>query len=232
MKTYLFSFALFLFAAAGGCFAQENFLLKNASKNFDVKIKIAKCEGDVCEGKATVYLLKKGNRDVFQTIEMPNMYLELGSDKKPTANLIELYGENNSGVVFEDFNFDGVEDLALRNGNDSSYGGPSYDVLLATKPANKFVKNRALTKLALENLGLFSVNKKAKTIETFNKSGCCYHETTRYKIVGNRPVKIYVFIEDAMTGGEKMKLITERLVRGRWKRTTRTVLVKDYYKQP
>lgn len=235
MRIYLFSFALFLFAAAAAAadsFAQENFLLKNASKKFDVKIKIAKCEEDICEGKATVYLLKKGTPAPFQTIELPNMYLELGSDRKPTANLIELYGENNSGIVFDDFNFDGAEDLALRNGNEGAYGGPSYDILLATRPANKFVKNSALTKLASENLGLFTLNKGTKTLETFNKSGCCYHETTRYKVVGNRPVKVYVFIEDAMSGTEKMKLITERLVRGRWKKTTKTVLVKDYYKEP
>ena len=235
MKIYLSLIALFFFAAFGAAadsFAQENFLLKKASKNFDVKIRIAKCEEDICEGKGTVYLLKKGKPVAFQTIELPNMYLELGSDKKPTANLIELYGMNNSGVVFEDFNFDGAEDLALRNGNDGAYDGPSYDIFLATKPANKFVKNTALSKLASENLGLFTVNKRAKTLETFNKSGCCYHETVRYKLVNNRPVKVYVFTEDAMGDGIKMKLITERLVRGKWKKTTKTVLVKDYYKEP
>src|SRR5688500_9163427 len=124
--------------------AQETFLLKNASKNFDIKIKIEKCEDDICEGKATVYLMRKNKPSPFQTIQMTSMYLELGEHRKPTANLIELYGENNSGIVFDDFNFDGAEDLALRNGNDGSYGGPSYDILLATKPSNKFVKNTAL----------------------------------------------------------------------------------------
>src|SRR5690348_14562732 len=111
--------------------AQQIFLLKDASKNFDVKIKIAKCEGDICEGKATVEISGKGKTSVpKQTIALSNLYLELGGDRKPTANLIELYGMNNSGIVFEDFNFDGKEDLALRNGNDGSYGGPSYDIFL------------------------------------------------------------------------------------------------------
>jgi hypothetical protein len=221
---------LFSLTATLDISAQKTFLLKNASKNFDVKIKIEKCEDDICEGKAAVYLMRKNKTEPFQTIQMASMYLELGENKKPTANLIELYGENNSGIVFDDFNFDGAEDLALRSGNDGAYGGPSYDVLLATKPSNKFVKNTALTNLASENLGLFTVDKRAKTLETFNKSGCCWHQTTRYRIVNNRPQKVYVFTEDAIGDGKKMRLITERLVGGKWRKTTKTVLIKDYYK--
>lgn len=211
--------------------AQKTFLLKNASKLFDVKIHIAKCESDVCEGKGTVYLLKKNQTQVFQTIEMPQMYLELGSDKKPTANLIELYGENNSGVNFEDYNFDGAVDLALRNGNDGAYNGPSYDVFLFSKTAKKFVRNHSLTKLASENLGLFTANKNDKTIETFNKSGCCWHETIRYKFLNNRLRKVYVLTEDASRGDEWVRITTKSLAGGRWKTTVRTAPVEEYYKE-
>lgn len=70
------------------------------------------------------------------------------------------------------------------------------------------------------------------TIKTFNKSGCCWHQTTRYKIVNNRPRKVYVFTEDAAgADGEKVVLTTERLVGGRWRTKTKTALVKDYYKE-
>lgn len=216
-------------------FAQQSFLLKDASKIYDVRIKIAKCDFadasyKTCEGRATVSLSKKNQSKAFQTIEMPNMFLELGEDSKPTANLIELYGENNSGVVFDDYNFDGIEDLALRNGNDGAYGGPSYDVFLFSKTANKFVKSGELTKLASENLGLFTVDAKKKTLETFSKDGCCYHETTRYKIVGNRPRKVYVFIEDAANGGDTVTLTAKTFVGGKWKKSVRYAKTKDYYK--
>ncbi len=230
MNKYFLLITLLLCSAVN-LFASETFLLKNASKNYDVKITIAKCEDDICTGKATVYLHKKNQTQAFQTIQMPEMYLELGKDKKPSANLIELYGENNSGVVFDDFNFDGAEDLALRNGNHGAYDGPSYDILLFSKAADKFARNAALSKLASESLGLFMVNKQQKTIETFNKSGCCWHQTVRYSVVNNRPVKTYVFTEDAASGGDKVKLTTEILVKGRWKKTIKTALVKDYYKE-
>lgn len=229
-KIFLF-IPFFLFGAAD-LFAQQTFLLKDASKTFDVRIKIAGCDNDICEGKASLYLFKKNQAKLFQTIEMPNAYLELGKDRKPTANLIELYGENNSGVIFDDFNFDGAEDLGIRNGNEGAYGGPSYDVLLFSGATGKFVKNRELTKLGSENLGLFTIDKTRKTIETFNKSGCCYHETTRYRVMNNRPKKVFVFIEDATVGdGAKVKLTTKTLVKGKWKRTTKYELIKDYYKE-
>lgn len=230
MNKYFLLIAVLIFGATN-LFAQKTFLLKDASKNFDVKITVAACEEDICEGKGTVYLMKKNQTRAFQTIQMPNIFLELGDDQRPTANLIELYGMNNSGVIFDDFNFDGAEDLSLRNGNEGGYGGPSYDVLLFSKTTGKFTKNNALTKLASENLGMFEVNKKTKTLETFTKGGCCWHQTARYKFIKSRLVKVYVFTEDAMGDGVKMKLITERLVGGKWKKTVKTVLIDEYYKE-
>lgn len=230
MKKYL-ALLSFVFAAFANAGAQETFLLKDASKIYDVKIRIEKCAGDICEGKGAVYLLKKNQKAAMQTIRMPNIYLELGADRRPTANLVELYGMNNSGVIFDDFNFDGAPDLALRNGNDGAYGGPSYDVLLFAKSAGKFVKNAALTKMASENLGMFDVDRRTKTIETFTKSGCCWHKTTRYKMIGSRPVKIYVLTEDSTLGDGNVRLTTEKPVNGKWRSLTRTVPVKDYYRE-
>lgn len=213
---------LFLFSSAA--FAQKTFLLKNASKNFDVRIEISSCEEDTCEGEGTVFLSRKGQKKVFQKIEMANVFLELGTDQKPTANLIELYGENNSGIIFDDYNFDGVQDLAIRNGNNGAYGGPSYDVYLFTRTKNRFVENEMLTEIASNNLGMFTVDKKNRTIETFTKSGCCWHQTTRYKIVKNQPKKVYVLTEDAMTGGGEKEITTTEILmpNGKWKKTVKT----------
>ncbi len=230
MRKIILLTAFFLYASTT-LFAQKIFLVKNASKTFDVKIEIAGCEDDICEGASVYYLLKKNKTKPFQTIKMANSYLELGENQKPTANLIELYGMNNSGIIFDDFNFDGIEDLAIRNGNDGAYNGPSYDVFLFSKTKNRFVENAALTELASNNLGMFTVDNKNKTIETFTKSGCCWHQTTRYKVVNNRPKKVYVYTEDAIGDGENMKLITETLLpSGKWKKRTKSVKINDYYK--
>lgn len=218
MKKLLLVSAVLLLSSVT-MFAQNTFLLKKASKIFDVKIQIGECETDTCEGEGTIFLIKKGQNKVFQKIEMANVFLELGEDRKPTANLIELYGMNNSGIIFDDYNFDGIEDLAIRNGNNGVYGAPSYDVFLFTK--QRFVENESLTELASNNLGMFTVNKKTKTIETFTKSGCCWHQTTRYKIVNNKPKKIYVFTEEMLSSEETTSTTETLLPNGKWKKRTK-----------
>lgn len=81
-------------------------------------------------------------------------------------------------------------------------------------------------------IGMFTTNKKTKAIETFTKSGCCRHQTTRYKVINNRPKKKYVFTGDAMSSGEDMKLITETLLQnGKWKKATKTVKTDEYYNE-
>jgi len=220
MNKYLLLITLLLCSAVN-LFASETFLFKNASKNFDVKIEIEKCEKEVCHSAARVYLLRKNQTRVFQSIQMPEMYLHIGADKKATQNLTELYGENHGGVHFEDFNFDGAEDLALRNGSNGVYGADSHDVLLFSKATGKFVKNAVLTELASENDGLFTIDKKQKTLETSTKNGCCWYQIVRYGIVNNRPVKIYVFTED-MANGDKSTSTTEMLVNGKWRKTVKT----------
>jgi hypothetical protein len=78
-----------------------------------------------------------------------------------------------------DYNFDGIEDLVISNGNYAPYGGMSSAVFLFSKARGKFVKDEKLTQLASENMTV-TVNKKLKYIETFTKSGCCWHQKVRY----------------------------------------------------
>ena len=217
-----------LLFASTALFAQKTFLVKNASKTFDVKIKISACDDDICEGEAVFYLSKKNQKRTFQTIEMPNSYFNLGEEQKPTANLIELYGMNNSGITFADYNFDNIEDIAIRNGNGGVYGSPSYDVFLFSKLENQFVRNADLTALASDNLGMFEINKKTKTLETNSKSGCCSHQMARYKFVRNRVKKIYFVTGDALGDGENMKIVIETLLpNGKWKKTMKTAKVDE-----
>jgi hypothetical protein len=227
----IFRFILIWLSMPAALYAQQTFLLREASRNFDLRIEIAECREDICEGEAVFYLSKKNQTRVFQTIKMANSFLELGADRKPTANLIELYGTNNSGVIFDDFNFDGAEDLAVRNGNDGAYNAPSYDIFLFSKKEQRFVANEPLTELASNNLGMFKVDEKNKTIETFTKSGCCWHRTTRYRVINDRPKKIYVFTEDATGSDDYVRLTTEHLMpNGKWKKTEKLVRFEDYYK--
>lgn len=232
MNKYIFIILLLIFSA-GNIFAQETFVFKDKSEIYDVKVGFEKCEDTdevkICNEKATFYLSKKNQSQVFQAIEMEETYLSLSGKKQKKGDLSELYGDGNAGVYFTDYNFDGIEDLAVSNGNYLPYGGISNDVFLYSKAQRKFVRNAELSDLESNNM-FVDVDEKLKIIETQTKSGCCWHEKARYRFVNNRLQKFYVFTEDAQGDGKWMRLITEIRVNGKWRKTTKRVLIKKYYK--
>ena len=56
---------------AASAFAQKTFDLKGASRFFDVKVKVAKCDSGFCDGKATFSFFKKGAAMPYQVINVP-----------------------------------------------------------------------------------------------------------------------------------------------------------------
>ena len=196
--------------------AQKTFELKDASKYFDIKVEVAACEDGYCTGEAKFSFYKKGGKLPYQVIELPNTQVQLGDGGTPLVNVTMLY-DNQSVVNIGDFNFDGMEDVAICDGPNGSYGGPSYQVYLSSRTAGKFVHSPAFSELG-QKLGMFQVDKKRKRLTTFDKSGCCWHITEEYSVVGNRPVKVFSREEDAMNG-ERMKITTKTRVNGKWKTT-------------
>ena len=227
MKT---KFGFLLIALSQFVSAQNNYIIKNGSKRFDAHITVQSCEGDNCGGKGIVKLIDKKTNQLFQTFESDDLSLFLDKNQKPTVNVIQLYNEQ-SPLIFDDFNFDGSEDLAIRNGNQSGYGGPSYDIYVYHSTKKQFVPSDELTSLAYENLGMFQTDSKRKRLITYAKSGCCWHITTEYAVIPKKGLqKVYEFEEDA-TGGESVKVITRNLVKGKWQTKTKTYKIKDYYKE-
>lgn len=55
---------LLLFCAAA--FAQQRFEMKNASKNYDARIEVEKCEDGFCGGKLKIELFKNPPRNLFK----------------------------------------------------------------------------------------------------------------------------------------------------------------------
>ena len=220
MKTLIFAIVL---ACSTPVLAQHTFDLKGASKFFDVKVVVAECDDLYCQGKATFSFFKKGSAVPYQVINHPDTLVQLSDEGKPLANVTLLY-DAQSVVNVGDYNFDGMEDVALCDGSEGSYNGPSYRIYLSSRSAGKFVYNKALSDLA-HHLGMFELDAKAKTLETFDKSGCCWHRTERYSVIRDRPVKIFEETEDATITkpANKVKITTKRLVKGRWKTTVKYV---------
>lgn len=206
------------------------FQIQNGSKLYNAQLDVAHCEKDECSGQAKISLYKKGSQQVFQTLTSDDLNFYLDKKQQPSVNVIQLYNEQ-SPLIFEDFNFDGQQDLAIRNGNESSYGGPSYDVYVFNKTRQKFVISEELTALATENLGMFETDAKRKRLMTFAKSGCCFHVTSEYAVIPNKGLKlVHEVTEDAM-GGEQVKVTTRtyNLKNGKWGTTVKKFPVDEYY---
>ena len=134
------------------------FEIKNASKRYDVKITTS-CTDWSCDGQANIDLYLKGTTQHFQHFTSAELTMDLDETDKPSVNVVLLYGEQ-SALIFADFNFDGSEDVAIRNGNYGAYGGLTYDVYAFHRTKNKFVLSEELSALTHENLGMFEVDPK------------------------------------------------------------------------
>lgn len=212
-------------------FAQHTFELNEASKNYNVKINVEICENNECSGKSTVELFDKKTFKKIQTLTSDNLNFFLNEDQKPTANIIQLYNEQ-SPLIFDDFNFDGTEDIAIRSGNESSYGGPSYDVYVFNITKKQFVQSEELTNLAHENLGMFTTDSERKRLITYSKSGCCWHLTTEYKVIPQRGLlKVYEMEEDATKGDERVKVTKREFINDVWKTKSKEYPISEYYKE-
>lgn len=214
MKIFISLFIFLTFSSA--VFAQKNFEIKDASKYFDIKIKVEDCDESSCQGKAAFSFYKKGGTTPYQVIEHEETYIDLEWEGKPVTE--KLVYSKQAVIEIGDFNFDGMEDVAICNGRYGNYGARSYDVYLSSKSAGKFVHNEGLSELGVNYMGLFTVDKKKKTLNVYGKSGCCWHVEEEYKVVNNRPVKIYSKEEDATISDDtKVKVTTKTLVNGKWK---------------
>jgi hypothetical protein len=141
-------------------------------------------------------------------------------------NVHELPYGRHSGLIYEDFNFDGRKDLALMDGQFSCYNGPSYQVYLANEKSG-FTHSAEFTRLAQDYCGFFSVDEKTKTISVMTKSGYAWHLYETYKVVrSNHLRRIYSLTED---GSFSQNFFGEIIIKGSGKnaKTTFRYTMKD-----
>lgn len=230
-KTFLLG-SLLLLLCGRVSFAQETLEVKNVLRDYDLTVRVKNCGDDpnVCSGAARVSVSRKGAGVPLQVLSLPNVEIyrdTVAHNPQMSTKPRELYAEEYSFIA-DDFNFDGKEDLAVCNGRNGGYGGPSYTVFLFNPRSNRFVENKKLSELAEGvYLGLFFVDAKKKQLVAFSKSGCCYHETEKYKVVANRPVLVEEIIEDAMGGTGFVVITTKRLVKGRWVKRVQREKIKE-----
>lgn len=185
-------------------FGQKTFEVQDFSKDFYGKVHIEEPSEVFSKGWVGIFE-KKTNR---QLIKIVVEQLTTPEEETAKANVKELpYGEQ-SQIIYDDFNFDGVKDFAIMDGQNSCYGGPSFQIYLAGKGKSQFVLNPDFTRLAQEYCGMFDVDREKKTISTMVKSGCCWHEFSEFIVVGNKPRAVRI-VEEEVGGLPFVKTTTQ-----------------------
>lgn len=164
--------------------AKTTYNLQDFSEHYRATLEVSDRDDVFRPGIIKVYDKKSG----ATLIQVQSDELVLDTNPKTgkvKANVHELpYGEQ-SVLIYEDFNFDGIKDLALMDGQNSCYHGPSFQVFLGT--ANGFQHSDSFTELAQDNCGMFGFDAKSRQISTMTKDGCCMHEMATYSIRNGEP---------------------------------------------
>jgi hypothetical protein len=198
--------------------AQKTFEFRNSSKIYNVRLAVESCGENVCSGEAKFSIFRKGNHRAFQTLTTSTEFMAQGA-KHPDPNILYNYQHL---VFFEDYNFDGSKDLAIRDGNHNYDHGPSYQIYLYSPKTKKFVHNRAFTNLNQSKyVGAMQVDQKKKVLRVFSRIYSRWESTEEFKVVrGIRLKKVYQRTEDT-TNEKRVKITTGRLVKGKWRTKVR-----------
>lgn len=172
-------------------FAQVTFNIDGFSKQYYGKVYFSDTSAIFSAGWVEVFDCSTKKKLIHVDADELSFDLHDGEIK---ANIAEIpYGEY-SVLLYEDYNFDGIKDFAIMDGFNSCYGGPSFQIFLAS--GKDFVYNDDFTELAQNNCGMFVVDAKNKVISTMTKSGCCWHQYSDYIVENNHPKLISTHTED------------------------------------
>ncbi len=201
---------------------EKIYTIEDFSDEYYGKMKVENPEKVFSKGWVAIYD-KKSNKEIIK-VNSDELAFTL-HDGKIKSNILQLpYGEQ-SNVIYKDFNFDGINDFAIMDGQKSCYHGPSFKVYLGTN--GTFIYNEDFTKLAQQYCGMFNVNYEKKEINTMFKSGCCWHEYSDFKVINNIPQLVSKYTEDATMTQKNIVITEERLINNEWVKTIKEVPRKN-----
>ncbi len=216
---------LILWAACLNVTAQDKFEARTLSKKYDVSVDVYGCENGLCSGKVVFSIFKKRAKKPFQQIHLKETFIRLNDNGQPDfVSVSEKTSGKWSALYLDDFNFDGLEDLALPDGDNGGYRGTSYRIYLYDRSKDRFVYSNSFTRLAQgPYIGIPKIDTKNKTLEVIWKSGAGFHSIERYSVFGKHPRKIYEYSEDSMLNDGNRYITTKKLINGKWRVWNKTI---------
>lgn len=190
--------------------AQKTYVVDDFSKEFFGKVHVNDTCSVYCQGWVAIYCKKTGREMIRVNGDAIAFDLHEG---KIRSNIAEFPYGRFSPILYQDFNFDGINDIAIQHNRESCYGLLSFSIYLSN--GRTFYHSKEFTRLATEYCGMFEVDNNKKTLMTMMKSGYGYHKFTYFKVSKNIPCEYYsitetddgpysVFREDPIRSGSKI----------------------------
>lgn len=199
-------------------FCQTTFVVDNLSKEYFGKLHIEDTTKVFSKGWVAIFD-KKSKKQLIK-IDSDELTFRLHKGKV-LANIKELpYGEQ-SQILYEDYNFDGVKDFAIMDGQNSCYHGPSFQIYLAK--GKTFKQSPEFTELSQNYCGMFDTDHKTKTISTMTKSGCCWHQYSQFKVKNDIPYPSKIVEEELSVSGitwdyKEQNLVNNKMVKSTYQK--------------
>ena len=182
----------------------QNVNITDFSKDYYAEISPA------VEGQILKVFNKQSKKELIST----DVHLSEYDFEDTKSNISEIPYGHQSIIIFDDFNFDGKKDIAIKYGNESCYGGPSYEVYLFEN--NDFEFNNAFSDLAQNYCGFFSINKEKKQLNVMTKSGCCWHQYSDFIIKNNEPFLVRQVEEQLHPNGLMLEISFKEWKNGKY----------------
>ncbi len=175
-------------------FGQVTYEIKDFSSRYKGLVHLNKETADDIFKKGKIEIIDRQNQKVIIEVTSDELAFDLDDSGHVQTNILDLPYGTQSLLIYEDVNFDGHKDLAIMDGQFSCYHGPSYKIYLKTPTGFKF--SPSFTRLSQDYCGMFQIDSDNKRLFTMTKSGCCWHKFSKFKVINNKPVPVWVEIED------------------------------------
>lgn len=154
MKNFIVLFSLF---SAKILLGQDTLKVNYDCKEYEFMIVSNKCNNDSCFGETIISITNTKTLKLISTITIDN-FLACNNYESLKGSDIGL----PPPILFGDFNFDNVKDLAFRNGYTVN-GKPKYDFYILKN--NSFELDSSLTRLSKTTGGFFFPSFEQKQLE-------------------------------------------------------------------
>ena len=180
-KSIVLFFTLFLINPAV-LLGQTEYMIEKFSDDYFGKIIIDEGFEEEVFKKGKIIIINQATKK--EIIEIYSDELVFDFDSKGEVAI------NEDVLFYQDFNFDGTQDLAIQDGMFSCYHGPSYQIYLMTN--GHFAHSEEFSRLSQEYCGMFQVDHDKRTISTMSKSGYTWRQHSTFVVENDIPVIIRI----------------------------------------